>query len=86
MKAVEKESGLESNPLTLSWLSGKPNITTVEGTNLTATEATDNRTANFIGDISSMPTTMPSFGFDSSKVKKMIYVRFPFLYNFCMIL
>ena len=71
LKAVEKETGLESNPLTLTWLSGKPDGIPTEGSfnqRVSSTEDISQSAPNFTGVTSSMPTGMLSFGFDSSKV------------------
>ena len=71
LKAVENETGLESNPLTLTWLSGKPAGIRTEGSftpGVSDTEDISQNTQNFTGVTSSVATGMPSFGFDSSKV------------------
>ena len=71
LKAVENETGLESNPLTLTWLSGKPDGIPSEGAftpRVSNTEEIRHNTENVTGVTSTMPTGMPSFGFDSSKV------------------
>ena len=71
LKAVENETGLESNPLTLTWLSGKPSGIPTEGSftpGVSNTEDISQNTPNFTGVTSSMATGMSSFGFDSSKV------------------
>ena len=71
LKAVENETGLEGNPLILTWPSGKPSGILTEGSftpGVSNTEDISESTPNFTGLTSSMATGMPSFGFDSSKV------------------
>ena len=71
LKAVENETGLENNPLTLTWLSGKPAGIPTEGSftpGVSNTEDISQNTPNFPGVTSSLATGMSSFGFDSSKV------------------
>ena len=68
LKAVENETGLESNPLTLTWLSGKPDGIPSFAQRVSNTEYISQNAPHFTGATSSMPSGMPSFGFDSSKV------------------
>ena len=84
LKAVENETGLESNPLTLTWLSGKPGGIPTEGSFTPAvpnTEDISENTPNFTGVTSSMATGMPSFGFDSSKVILTAGCLLPIIHN-----
>ena len=68
LKAAENETGLESNPITITWLSGKPERVYTMPDKVLTSEDTGRVTPDSVGGVSSFPSSMPSFGFDPTKV------------------
>ena len=68
LQAAENETGLQSNPITITWLSGKPEPLYTMPDKVLTSEDTGRVTPDSISGVSSFPSSMPSFGFDPTKV------------------